>query len=114
MTLPVKVQKLMRWILECELVLPSVPYTTLFLRLPTPGDISRVFHCIKFHPYDYSKLHQMCDKFYSFGFGYGGTIFQKDAISFITRQTGHSVIRYIDGVVGCGHLGPVDEAFQDL
>ena len=84
-------------------------------------DISRAFRHINIDPSDYSKLGLKWGQFFfdtglPFGFQHGSTIFLRvsDAVRFMMRQKGHSIINYIDDFVGYGLPSNIEKSFSDL
>ena len=83
-------------------------------------DISRVFRHIKMDPIDYNKLGLKWDKYFltlacHLGSGTVVASFRvSDVIRFIMKQKGHSIINYIDDLIGYALPSQAQKAFKDL
>ena len=108
---------------DFSLALPTVDHITDKLKTLGKGahiykiDISRAFRHIKVDPLDYNLLglqwrHVYVDTCVPFGSRHGSQIFQRvsDAVRFMMRRAGHSVINY----VGCGVPSDAKRSYDHL
>ena len=112
---------------DFNLVLPTVDHITDKLKTLGRGahiykiDISRAFRHIKVDPLDYNLLglhwrHVYVDTCVLFGSRHGSQIFQRvsDAIRFMMRRAGHSVINYVNDYVGFGIPSDAKRSYDHL
>ena len=110
------------------LTFPTVDHFTAELKKVGRGahfckiDVSRVFHHIKLDPHDYDLLGlKWDDAFYMdtclpIGSRRGTQIFQhmSDAVHYVMRRNGFTVVNYVDDFVGIGILGVTQASYHFL